>query len=102
MATRDSSAKVIQVGPGEALAVQLGQRATAAAAEALRTGCYPEPTPEAFRRIAAIVSAEALAAGHALCGHPEITDEALDEAADLTGRQAVVAVLGPPARTALQ
>jgi hypothetical protein len=102
MATSDQRTKIVQVGPGEVLALQLAQAATLAAAEALRAGRYPEPSREAFQRIARIVSQEALAAGLMLCTHPEISDETLDEAAELTGRVAVVEVMGPPAREAIQ
>jgi hypothetical protein len=103
MATSDLRAKVVQVGPGEALALQLAQRATLAATAALHAGRYPQPSAEQFRRIAAIVSGEALLAGLALAGHPEdATDDQLDEAADRTGGAAVVEVMGPPAREAIQ
>ena len=102
MATRNATARVVQVGPAEVLALQLAQAATLAAVDALHAGRYPKPSREAFRRIAAVVSQEALVAGLVLCTHPEITDAALDEAAELTGRAAVVAVMGPPARDALQ
>lgn len=89
--------KAVRISADEALAVQLAEYASRAAAAALRAGGYPRPTREQFQRIASAVAAEALAAALLVPGNlPGITDAQLDAAAELTGWAAVCEVLGPP------
>jgi hypothetical protein len=99
MATRDGAVRVFEVSAGEGLAVQLAQAGIAAAVEALRAGGYARPTDAQFREIAHRVTREALAAGLLIPeAMPEITDDELDAAAQLTGHEAVRNVLGTPPR----
>jgi hypothetical protein len=102
MASDGGNVRFVMVGAGEVLALQLAERAAAAALEVLQAGGY-QPTPEQLQQIAHALTTEALAAGLTIPGNlPEITDEQLDRAADLSGHAAVVEVLGPPARAAVQ
>jgi predicted solute-binding protein len=97
MATRDGAVRVFEVGPGEALAVELAQAGVAAALDALRAGGYARPTDEQFRQIAHRVTREALAAGVAIhATKAEFSDDELDDAAQVTAHEAVCAVLGAP------
>lgn len=97
MGKRDGKVQVLQVSPGEALALQLGQAVAAAAGQALREGGY-RPTAEQFREMTARLSREALAAGLTLAGGglPGLTDDVIDEAAERTARQVISDVLGLP------
>lgn len=98
MATHDAKARLVQVGPVEVLALELTRLAVVAAAEALHAGGYRPPSEEEFRRISAALSREALA-GAALVGpDASVTDDRLQEAAQVTGCQVVAEVLGPPPR----
>ena len=97
----DGKVKFIVASAGEVLALQLAQQAISAVIDLLRSGGYPKPTAEQFRRLARGVSREALAAGLTIVGVLTPTDEQLDEAALGTAREAVREVMGPPPREAL-
>lgn len=100
MATSDGKVRLVQVSPGEALALQLALHAAAAAGSAARELGYPMPTEDQWKRIGRRISQEALAAGLALMlpGASRPTDEDLDQAAELTALAAVREVLGSPLR----
>ena len=97
----DGEVRFLQVSVGEVLALQLAQQAIIAVLDLLRSGGYPKPTAEQFRRLARGVSREALAAGLLIPGTLDPTDAQLDEAAVGTAREAVREVMGPPPREAL-
>jgi hypothetical protein len=100
MARDQGKVRTMQITPGQALALQLGARAAAAAGEAARIGGYTL-TPEQVQRINHELALEALAAGTALAeavaaGMPAPSDDVLDEAADRSGAAKVVEVCGRP------
>lgn len=78
----------------------LTQVAIEAAAESLRLGGY-RPTDDAFLRVTRHVCESIRETAPAASRFGEFSDEELFEAASATGRNAVLAVLGPPAPESL-